>query len=156
MGLFDSLKDLSKIVESVEKSLGGIVDSTKPAGGENSPAPLQTAPVNSEPVNSSLSVEQRFDEIFAAEFSDFQIVKEAVPQSVGISAPTPCRPYSYALLRGGQTALVILLTPHNRDRNSAFLNAKKSAISSNIPFLNFYTHYPNERGYVVSRIRDAL
>ena len=160
MGLFDSLKSLSKIVDSVEKSLGDIVDSAKPAGGENSsvpaPAPVQQVPVYSEPVSSPMNVEQKFDEIFAAEFSDCQVIKNADPQSVGISAPIPCRPYTYALLRGGQPVLVILLTQHNRDRNAAFLNAKRSAMNSSVKFLNFYTHYPNERGYVVTRIRSAL
>ena len=108
------------------------------------------------PQSSAAGPEQYFDQILAAEFPDIQVIKNAPPEGVGIAPPSPCRPYSYALLRGGRTAAVMMLTPHNRDRNAAFLNAKKAAAASNVKFLNFYTHFSNERDYVVTRIRSAL
>ena len=158
MGLFNDLKKtaLGKIVDTMEKSLGGIMDSpAKPAESNISPVRPVDA-MNTAPISSPVSVEQKFDEILASEFADFQVARNVSPESVGISAPSPCRPYTYALLRGGQTAAVIMLTPHNRDHNSAFLNAKRAAMNSTAAFLNFYTHFQNERSYVVSRIRNAL
>ena len=180
MGFLDGLKKtaINKIVDSTGKNLGNAIGKTiiskienaagasikstgKPDNShENSPrsfaADQKTSPAQSgSPVN-SLNVEQKFDQIFAAEFSDLAVVRNASPESIGIQAPQPCRPYTYALQRGGKTVAAIMLTPHNRDKNSAFLNARKSALDSRIAFLNFYTHFENERGYVVSRIKNVL
>ena len=160
MGLFDDLKkiNLGKIVNTVEKSLGDMSESLgRPAERREVPAQpaaaYQSAPAAR---NDSVSVEQKFEQILSTEFSELRVVQNASPESVGIAAPSTCRPYSYALLRNGQTAAVIMLTPHNRDHNAAFINARKSALNANVAFLNFYTHFANERNYVISRIRDAL
>ena len=166
MGLFDGLKKaaLGKVVNTVEKAISNTP--AKPGAGQGSSSWSSAAPQSSGAGSPATglaganagqeNIDQKFDGIFANEFSDLQIIKNASPESVGISAPQPCRPYSYALLRNGKIAAAIMLTPHNRDRNSAFLNAKKSALDSNIVFLNFYMHLPNERNYVVSRIKNAL
>jgi len=169
MGLFDSLKNtaLGKIVDAVEKTAektignfpGTATGSGSSYGGTSTSRPSSNTPSvqnNSTNVNANINIDQMFDRILATEFSNIQVVKNASPESVGVSAPHPCKPYSYALLRNGKAAVLIMLTPHNRDRNSAFLNAKKSALNSNIKFLNFYTHFPNEQDYVVSRIKNAL
>ena len=159
MGLFDDLKKsaLGKIVEAVEKTIektpgAGVKPSGNSERSSGSSAASASAPVPQDNAN----IGQKFDQILAAEFSDFKVVKNAAPESLGIKAPDPCRPYSYALLRNGKTALAIMLTPHNKDRNWPFLNAKNAARDSNITFLNFYTHFTNERNYVVSRIKKAL
>ena len=164
MGLFDSLNAaLNKIVDSVEKSIVNTPGSTTGSGsnyGESSPSrpssSISSVQNTSRNVNININIDQMFDQILATEFSNIQVVKNASPESVGVSAPHPCKPYSYALLRNGKAAVLIMLTPHNRDRNSAFLNAKKSALNSNIKFLNFYTHFSNEQNYVISRIKSAL
>ena len=49
-----------------------------------------------------------------------------------------------------------MLTPHNRDNNLAFRNAKQACQAAGVPFINFYSHLPNEREYVVTRIRSML
>jgi len=167
MGLFDDLKKtaLGKIVDTVQKTIENTPGaSIKPSGGHENysrPAAPQSRDTGAGHASTAANVpagniDQKFDEILAAEFSDLKVVKNASPESIGISAPHPCRPYSYALLRNGKTVAAIMLTPHNRDKNSAFLNAKKSALNSNITFLNFYTHFTNERNYVISRIKKAL
>ena len=174
MGLFDGikggLKDLAldklvdKIEDSVESVAENVADSIGLRDSNASYAPAQqnteySAPQNTEsaaPQNDGMSVVQRFEQIFATEFADLQVSKEVSAESVGIAAPSPCRPYSYALKRGGQPVLVIMLTPHNRDHNAAYMNAKAAAEKSSVAFLNFYTHFQNDRSYIVSRIRNAL
>ena len=174
MGLFDGikggLKDLAldklvdKIEDSVETVAGNVADSIGIRDSNTSSAPSQqnaeySASQNTEyaaPQDNGMSAEQKFDQIFATEFADLQVSKEVSAESVGIAAPVPCRLYSYALRRGGQPVAVIMLTPHNRDHNAAFMNAKAAAQNSSVAFLNFYTHFQNERSYVVSRIRNAL
>ncbi|MCL2139832.1 MAG: hypothetical protein FWH41_09940 [Treponema sp.] len=164
MGFLDDLKKttVGKIVNSVEKAIETASGtSTRPNTNYESSSRSSAVPQSSKEAainnnSTSTNVDQKFDQILAAEFSGVEVIKNAAPESVGISAPQPCRPYSYALLRNGKIVAAIMLTPHNRDRNSAYLNAKKSALDSNIQFLNFYTHYMNERNYVISRIRNAL
>ena len=182
MGLFDSIKKtaINKIVDNAGKSIGNSIGNTLgktisnkientlggvlPKSGSSPVYPAQNRQSSSNQVfenqgswNQDFAVvDRKFDQILASNFSDLQVVKNASPESVGILAPQPCRPYNYALLRNGKIAVAILLTPHNRDRNSAFLNAEKAALNSKVAFLNFYTHYPNERDYIVSRIRKAL
>ena len=174
MGLFDDLKkaakgigniDVGKIANTVGKAVGNTAGSVVKSGHESPYPSSQNSGASSHynnSVNTNLgsspdaNIDHIFNQILAAEFSDLKIIKNATPESVGITAPHPCRPYSYALLRNGKAAVVIMLTPHNRDRNSAFLNAKKSALDSNVKFLNFYTHFVNEHNYVVTRIRSAL
>ena len=177
MGLFDSLKNLGldKIVDSIGESIesaaervndavnnnpsdssGYAQQNTQYAAPQNAGYAAPQSAENFAPQDEKVDVVQKFEQIFATDFADLQVTKEASPESVGIAAPGPCRPYSYALWRGGQPALVIMLTPHNRDHNAAFMNAKAAATNSNVAFLNFYTHFLNERNYVVSRIRSAL
>jgi len=175
MGLFDDLKNsaMKKIVNTtgntignalgkainskIENALGAALKpNSKPdSSRENSPQPA--AAVQPEVRhNDSVNIDQKFDQILASEFSGLQVMKNVSPGSVGVSAPQPCKPYSYALLRNGKIAAAIMLTPHNRDRNAAFLNARKSALDAKIGFLNFYTHFANERNYVITRIKNAL
>ncbi len=99
------------------------------------------------------SMPEYFTKILSEDFSDYTVQRFASAASIGIAANIPSKPYDFALVKNGAVAGVIMLTEHNRDRNSAFLNAKNAALSAGVPFINFYTHMANERGYVVSRIR---
>ena len=160
MGLLNSLKKIfiGKNVDTLFKNTTGAA--ITPGNGHASPSPPLASPQSTSKREShrsaSTSIDQVFDQILATEFSDLQVIKNASPESIGISAAQPCKPYSYALLRNGKTVVAMMLTPHNQDKNSAFLNAKKSALNSNITFLNFYTHFANERQYVISRIKKAV
>ena len=166
MGLFDSIKKtaINKIVNTVEKSIGKAVGSAARSGSVNSGS--YNAPQNTDSDRSSYAqsrgntpdpdIEQKFEQILTGDFPELRIMKNAAPANIGITAPQPCRPYTFALMRNGKAAVVILLTQHNRINNAAFKNARKSALDSKIPFLNFYTHMPNERGYITSRIKSVL
>ncbi len=100
-------------------------------------------------------IRAEMDGILASDFSAYQIQRGIDAAALG-SPVAPCKPYDYCLWEGGRLAAVIMITEHNRDRNTLFLNAKKAAAQSGIPFINFYTHMPNERGYVTQRIRNFL
>lgn len=158
----------NSIGNKIENALGG-VSSKINSSRESFTQPSAAAPQKEHSGNSvnideksanidhqSANIDKKFDQILASEFSNLTVVKNASPESMGVPALQPCKAYSYGLLRNGKIVAAIMLTPHNRDRNAAFLNAKKSALDSKIAFLNFYTHFPNEHGYVVSRIKNAL
>ena len=95
-----------------------------------------------------------FRQIFAEAFADCTVREGLSAQELGWSSEA-ARPYSFCLYRGSLRC-VVMLTEHNRDNNRLFRNARAACEQAGVPFLNFYTHFPNERSYVIDRIRKAL
>ncbi len=89
-----------------------------------------------------------FEEILSSSFGNY-VVHEDVPVS---TFGGEGKPYNFALYQGDTCAGVIMLVEHNRDNNRAYKGAKAAAQNAGVPFINFYTHMPNERSFVVSRI----
>ncbi len=65
------------------------------------------------------------------------------------------RPYDRIIYTDG-LPVVVMYTPHNRDHNRAFINAKEACSKAGIRFINFYAHFDNEEGYVADRISAAI
>lgn len=66
-------------------------------------------------------------------------------------------PYSFVLFQEGAPKGVVMLgSGHSHDANVKFLIARMYAKKIGIPYINFYTQMPNERGYVASRIHRFL
>lgn len=66
-------------------------------------------------------------------------------------------PYSFVLYKEGTPAGVVMLgsgTSHSK--NVKYLIARMYAKKMGLPYINFYTQYPNERAYVVKRIRQFM
>ena len=100
------------------------------------------------------NVEANFSEVLSTEFTDYEIRKNVSPMEIGGS--NAARTYTFGLYQGGVPKLFITLTPHNRYQNRPFREAKSACENNGIPFLNFFTHFSNEKTYVVNRIRTAL
>lgn len=67
------------------------------------------------------------------------------------------QPYSFVLSQGGfPKAVVMLGSGHSHYSKVKYLISKAFARKSGLPYINFYTQMPNERGYVVERIRKFL
>jgi len=67
------------------------------------------------------------------------------------------QPYSFVLYQGAVPAAVVMLgSGHSHSSNVKYLVARMFAKKSGLPYINFYTQMPNERDYVVSRIRKFL
>lgn len=66
-------------------------------------------------------------------------------------------PYTFVLYRGGTPAGVVMLgSGSSHSRNVKYLIARMYAKKLGLPYINFYTQFPNERAYVVGRIREFL
>lgn len=159
MGLLKKVlrKGLDKVLDGVGDEAARTVASViRGAGGQRDDGrrePVaQSVPRRTEPQE---SIEQTMPEILAACFPAYEVQREVPASAFGWSV-SPARPYSYCLYSGGYLSAVIMLTPHNRDNNAAFRNARAACAENGIPFINFYTHMPNERQYVVERIRSFL
>lgn len=164
MSLFDQLakKGLSGLKNKLEQAAGSVLNETfdkyagngqrdgRSAQSEAKPfAPAQTA-------RPSADLNAFFTSLLSEEFGSYETEKGLSAFELGFGSVTPVKPYDFALLQNGACKAVIMLTPHNRDNNAAFKNARASAGRAGVPFINFYTHFPNERSYVVNRIQSFL
>lgn len=67
------------------------------------------------------------------------------------------QPYSFVLYEGGIAKGVVMLGKgHSHDSNVKYLIARKYANRIQLPYINFYTQMPNERDYVVARIKKLM
>ena len=163
MGILDKLakKGLSGLKDSLENAIG--VDLDRAVSGRTSGAGTQTSARPAERGYAAPRAQQTpqrnlpafFGELLSSEFPEYEVQTRVGAPALGLNAD-PCKPYDFILCRDGYVRAAIMLTPHNRDRNAAFLNARAAAQQMGIPFINFYLHYPNERSYVVQRIRSFL
>ena len=66
-------------------------------------------------------------------------------------------PYTFVLYQGTDPKAVVMLGDgHSHDAKVKFLIARMYAKKAGLPYINFYTQIPNERDYVVGRIRKFL
>ena len=114
-----------------------------------------------------------FREILANEFSQFE-VRENVPVQdlVGYVAdefklykdrPQQAykaewgKPYTFVLFNNGLVYGVVMLgNGHCHDSNVKYLISRMYTKKMNVPYINFYTQMPNERGYVIDRIKRLM
>ena len=150
MGLFD------KIAKNLAGELGNIVkNATDTALGNNPQPAAQTAiPAQSPPTQTPVSGDNKayFAEILASEFGEYQVRRDVPLSEFGGEG----RPYDFGLFKDGKLAAVIVLVGKNGVRNHPYWNSEKLAASMSVPFINFYTHMPNERNFVIDRIKRFI
>jgi len=67
------------------------------------------------------------------------------------------QPYTFVLENGGKAVATVMLGKgHSHDENVKYLIARMYAEKLSLPYINFYTQMPNERSYVIGRIRKFL
>ena len=162
---------LKKIVDVAKEYL----DTPK----ESAPAARQVRP-KEEPVYEPEEIQRTpaewiayFKEILLSEFSSYSI-RENVPVTdlagfandefqLYTTRPKQAykaewgKPYTFVLEKDSKPiATVMLGDGHTHDSNVKYLIARMYAKKMELPYINFYTQMPNERGYVVERISKFL
>lgn len=67
------------------------------------------------------------------------------------------QPYTFVLYQNGEAKGVVMLgAERSHSQKVKFLIARMYAKKLNLPYINFYTHMPNEVAYVVWRINKFL
>ena len=167
MGLFDKVVKQglggalgSKVTEAIEQATGVDINKDGQVGAQSAfgstaqavlapgqQAVYQAAPVG-RPVN-QITDKAYFRAIISECFREY-IVREDVPvEELGGQG----KPYDFMLITNGNCAGVVMLVEHNRDNNRFYKGARYAAQAAGVPFINFYTHMYNERGYVINRIK---
>jgi hypothetical protein len=164
MGLLDGLLG-AKLGGIVEEALGKVTEAAEEIKAEveqkygdvagaqrvdESGAVVSSATTASAPADGEERKDAAFfADVLASEFGQY-VVRTNVPVSdLGGTG----RPYDFGLFAHGECCGVVVLVEHNRDRNRAYLGSKEAAAAEGVPFINFYLHMPNERAFVVDRIR---
>ena len=66
-------------------------------------------------------------------------------------------PYSFVLYQGDTPAGIVMLgSGSSHSKNVKYLISRMYAKKMGLPYINFYTQYPNERAYVINRIREFM
>ena len=67
------------------------------------------------------------------------------------------QPYTFVLEKDGKAKGVVMLgNGHSHYNNVKYLIARMYAKKLGLPYINFYTQMPNERDYVIGRIRKFM
>ena len=67
------------------------------------------------------------------------------------------QPFTFVLETDGKPKGVVMLgSGHSHDENVKYLIARMYAEKLDIPYINFYKQMPNERNYVIGRIRKFM
>ena len=182
MGLFDLLGKVGKAVSQVQDAIKDASDQIstqlKDAGIElpkstprSSPQPAarQTYPEST----GEIKPKSYFAEIIATEFPQYGVAED-VPvtdlagfanDSFQLYETRPYQaykaewgaPYTFVLYAdGGPKGIVMLGSGHSHCSNVKYLIARAYAKKLGLPYINFYTQMPNERDYVIFRIRKFL
>ena len=114
-----------------------------------------------------------FREILASDFPEYEL-KEEVPvtdfvgdacDSFQLYSKRPNqaykaewgRPYDFVLYKNGVAeAIVMIGRKGSHSENVKYLISRMYAKKVGLPYINFYTNYPNEKEYVVERIKSFL
>ena len=178
MGLFDLLGKVGKAVSQVQDAIKQVADQVnsqqdvQPAQQQPAPKP-QAWQQPAEAPKPIADPHAYFAEILATEFSaygvgenipvtdlvgnvadEFQLYKTRPRQVYQASWGAP---YTFVLFAdGGPKGVVMLGSGHSHDSNVKYLISRMYAKKLGIPYINFYTQMPNERAYVVERIRKFL
>ena len=66
-------------------------------------------------------------------------------------------PYNFVLYQGDTPAGIVMLgSGSSHSKNVKYLISRMYAKKMGLPYINFYTQYPNERAYVINRIREFM
>ena len=164
-------KLFSKVVKTVKENIEAEQRQTTTAS-KPQPAPRQTEPAFERERTASEWVAY-FREILTTEFPEYSLKENvAVTNVVGFatdefkrykSRPQQAykaewgQPYTFVLEQAGTPQGVVMLGKgHSHDSNVKYLISRMYAKKLGIPYINFYTQMPNERDYVIGRIRKFL
>ena len=180
MGLFDLLGKVGKAVSQVQDAIKEVSDSLNgQLGGTPAQQPArqaaqqQTWQAAQPQAPAYTDAHAYFAEILATEFPGYGVAENVpvtdltgpVADEFQLYKTRPRQvyqaawgaPYTFVLYAGGAPCGVVMLgSGHSHDQNVKYLIARMYAKKMGLPYINFYTQMPNERAYVVQRIRKFL
>ena len=165
MGLFKNILDVA--VKAATDAISQQVQQPKAPAYTPSSKPEETRPAPPADWNAY------FSEILSAEFPQYSVRKNVpvteiagdVTDNFKLYETRPLQaykaewgaPYTFVLSQGEKPVGIVMLgSGHSHDSNVKYLIARKYAQKLGLPYINFYTQMPNEREYVIGRIKKFM
>lgn len=163
--LFEIAGKVASVAQEIAAKQEAAAKKTTPAATVQSSAPVEE--------KTDAEWHAYFREIIQSEFPGYD-VRENVPvtELAGFAADEAQlyksrprqvykaewgEPYTFVLSQGGAPKGIVMLGGgHSHFANVKYLVARMYAKKLGLPYINFYTQMPNERGYVVGRIHKYL
>ena len=162
---------LKKVVDVAKEYIDNSMNAAQPT--QQARPAQRYEPEPEEIVRTDSEWKAYFKEILQSEFSSYTIHENVkVTDLAGYatdefklyeSRPTQAykaewgQPYTYVLESGGSPKAVVMLgNGHTHDSNVKYLISRMYAKKLGMPYINFYTQMPNERNYVIQRIRKFI
>lgn len=167
MGFFDSLlknsakKFVSNVVDkTVDKAVDGVVGGNRNGYDNNSTSNSQPNAQANNDIRNRIPrgvgpTCARIEHVVNTKFSNYELKKD-VPASV-MGAEKGAVPYTYALYYNGTPrAFINVIDQRNDYRLKRFRLSKMACEKNGIPHFNFFSHLPNEMGYIEERLRENV
>ena len=94
---------------------------------------------------------RRLEEVFAEEFMGYEVRKDL---QAGING---AKNYSYGLYLNGMPRAMIMVCNngvHHSIKSERL--AEQASLSYGVPYMNFFAHLPNEKAYIVERLKSNV
>jgi len=89
-----------------------------------------------------------FAEVLATEFPQYTVQNNVSPARFGGVGQN----LDFVLFEGETPVGAVVLVEHNGETSAGYKAAKETCLNAGVPFINFFLHMPNERGFVIGRI----
>lgn len=177
----DAVNKVSQVTEALTKELQTAATSasqgSRQASTSQPQATTQTQGMSSAADTSrsySTDVEAKayFKGILASDFAQYEIREDVPVSALGGSSvsdfnlytdnlrqysTTEGRAFDFGLYQSGALKAVISLGgPGSHNRKKKYLVSRMFALKAGVAYINFYTHLPNDRDYIVNRIHKLL
>lgn len=97
----------------------------------------------------------RLEQVLTEEWSGYEIRRQ-VP-AAEFDAARGAWKYSYGIYSAGQPkAMLMVLNNRNDYRLKAVRDAKAACEQKGIPYMNFFSHLPNQSDYIAQRLKDNI
>lgn len=116
-----------------------------------------TTTVNSSPkpaASNSSSAVDTIRNVLRTDFSMYEVKENISPTTIGGTGKFV--PYTFGLYESGQPKAFIMVTDHNKEQLRTFRWSKEEAEKNGIPFINFFTQFPNKMEYVKNRLAQNI
>lgn len=144
MGFFSNLLkgEARKVVSNmVGKAVDGFVENKEVN---------KVVPINRDlQASGEKGLRARFEQVVAADFSSYELRKDIPASEAGAVG------YTYGLYKGGMPcALINVISDRNLYKKPEYVKAKQASVSRGVPHMNFFSHMPNEMGYISNRLKE--
>lgn len=162
MGFFGNLIR-NQVEKMVSNAVDDVVDNTvgsalRNAFGQNGREGTQNFSDNSRSAAKRKSaasgeklLRQRLEEAFAEEFAGYEVRKDLQ------SGVNGAKNYSYGLYLNGMPRAMIMVCNngvHHSIKSERL--AEQACLSYGVPYMNFFAHLPNEKEYIVNRLKENI